>query len=107
MSGSRTNKEGKQDKYLDKSGNEDGDDSMDDMLNQVISAIAPRGLSGLKVYVSYPFPTQDGKYFKTTFIWDPKFNWILVPKIMTALVGHAARNTTSSMVLSWNASFTQ
>ena len=58
------NLESKRDKDLDKSGSEDGDDSMDDMLNRVNIAIASRGCVRIKCLCEPPYSYPRWKVFQ-------------------------------------------
>ena len=103
MNGNDSNKKGKLDENQEKSDRDLEEDLMNDMLAQVISAKASSSSTGQKVYVML---TKDKSEHKTLIIWNPKLSWIFVPEILAALLAHAARKTTSLMVLERTSSLT-
>ena len=69
-------KKGKRNKNLDESDSDLDlvEDSMNDILAQVVSAKASSSSTGQNVYVSHSMLTRDRSKHKTLIIWDPKLN---------------------------------
>ena len=91
--GDDSNKKVKLDENQEESDSDLNEDSMNDMLAQVVSAKAFSSSTGQKKYVSHSMLTKDKSKHKTLIIWDPKLNWIFVPKILVALLAHTAKKT--------------
>ena len=85
MKGGASNKRSRRDENLEESDSDLDEDSLNDMLAQVVNTKASSSSTGQMVYVSHSMLTKDKSEHKALIIWDPKLNWIFVPKILVVL----------------------